>query len=72
MASQFCENVVIVLILFQLAGVEDGQTVRVPVEAGEIFVTFKVCGKNQSVSVFKFWCVSKCRYESKLNFFYPG
>ena len=42
-----------------------------PVEAGEIFVTFKVCGKNQSISVFKFWCVSKCRYESKLNFFLP-
>ena len=32
------------IILFILpSGVEDGQTVRVPVEAGELFVTFRVC-----------------------------
>ena len=27
---------------FYFLGVEDGQTVRVPVEAGELFVTFRV------------------------------
>ena len=27
---------------FHFLGVEDGQTVRVPVEAGELFVTFRV------------------------------
>ena len=29
-------------LFFHFLGVEDGQTVRVPVEAGELFVTFRV------------------------------
>ena len=42
------ENAFIILAVaynfpvFHFSGVEDGQTVRVPVEAGELFVTFRV------------------------------
>lgn len=35
---QFCKH----LLLFTCSGIEDGQTVRMPVGSKEIFITFRV------------------------------